>query len=297
MSKFDEYLRSKAEEEQCEIPDSAKEKIDQILCDLPEVTTPKHRIHILRRLAVAAACLAFVTVFLLPNISVAYAEAVEKIPVIGKIVKVVTIRNYFYSDNNHEMDVKVPKIEEDNSKAADSINKDINELTNTVISQFYKDLKIDGNTGRGSVYLDYETITDTNRWFTLKLTVTEISGSGNQYYKYYHIDKNTGKIVSLGDLFNDSSFESIITNEIKRRMEIEMKNDSDVVYWLDDSIIGKDIVSVNKNHNFYFNKKGELVIPFDEYEVAPGSMGCPEFVIDNSIIKGILKPRFSEIIK
>ena len=80
-------------------------------------------------------------------------------------------------------------------------------------------------------------------------------------------------------------------------MEIEMKNDSDVVYWLDDSIIGKDIVSVNKNHNFYFNKKGKLVIPFDEYEVAPGSMGCPEFVIDNKIIKEILKPEFSEIIK
>lgn len=297
MNKFDEYLRSKATEEQCEIPDSAKEKIERILYELPETVTPKCRTHIFSRVAVTAACLAFVTLFILPNFSIAYAEAVEKIPVIGKIVRVVTIRNYFYSDDNYEMNINVPKIEDDSSNAADRINKDLNGLTNAVINQFYKDLKIDGNKGHGSIYLNYETITDTNRWFTLKLTVTEISGSGNQYYKYYHIDKNTGKIVSLGDLFVDNSFESIITNEIKHQMITEMKNDSGAVYWLNDSIIGKDIVSIKKNHNFYFNKKGKLVIPFDKYEVAPGSMGCPEFVIDNKIIKEILKPEFSEIIK
>ena len=30
---------------------------------------------------------------------------------------------------------------------------------------------------------------------------------------------------------------------------------------------------------FYLNAEGALVIVFDEYEVAPGSMGMPEFVI------------------
>ncbi|MBQ5857886.1 MAG: DUF3298 domain-containing protein, partial [Peptococcaceae bacterium] len=28
---------------------------------------------------------------------------------------------------------------------------------------------------------------------------------------------------------------------------------------------------------------GKLVIVFDEYEVAPGFMGCPEFIIDEKI--------------
>ncbi|OJT72202.1 anti-sigma factor, partial [Clostridioides difficile] len=34
-----------------------------------------------------------------------------------------------------------------------------------------------------------------------------------------------------------------------------------------------------------FNKNGNLVISFDEYEVAPGYMGAVEFVIPNKVIK------------
>ena len=53
-----------------------------------------------------------------------YAQALEKIPVIGSILRVVTIRNYFYSDDYHQMDIDVPKIEGNESSAADYINKD-----------------------------------------------------------------------------------------------------------------------------------------------------------------------------
>ena len=41
--------------------------------------------------------------------------------------------------------------------------------------------------------------------------------------------------------------------------------------------------------DFYFNESGELVIAFDEYEVAPGYMGAPEFVIPQKVTAGLLK--------
>ncbi|MBR7132114.1 MAG: DUF3298 domain-containing protein, partial [Clostridia bacterium] len=50
------------------------------------------------------------------------------------------------------------------------------------------------------------------------------------------------------------------------------------------------------DHNFYWNENGDLVIIFDEYEVGPGSMGTPEFVIDRDVIKDILKSEFKDII-
>ena len=37
---------------------------------------------------------------------------------------------------------------------------------------------------------------------------------------------------------------------------------------------------IDGDQNFYINDQDQLVIVFDEYEVAPGSMGMPEFVID-----------------
>ena len=56
--------------------------------------------------------------------------------------------------------------------------------------------------------------------------------------------------------------------------------------------IGQDFVTLDNKHNFYWDKDGNLVIVFDKYEVAPGSMGTPEFVIEKGPISDILKPEY-----
>ena len=291
MNNFDKYIKSKAAKEQTDIPDSVKNRIEQTLADLPEKKPVIKQIRILPRIAASAACFVFIMLFLLPNVSVTYAQALEPIPVIGDIVRVVTIRNYFYSDDKHEMDIDVPKIEGDND-AAENINQDINQLTETLVEQFYEDVELIGDEGHSSIYLDYETVTNTDTWFTLKIRVHEAAGSSNTYYKFYHIDKRTNEIVKLGDLAKDNSFYDVLVKEIKRQMKLQMENDSSVVYWLDDSIIGKDYVSLTENHNFYWNDNGDLVIIFDKYEVGPGAMGTPEFVIDKGVFKDYLKSEY-----
>lgn len=295
MNDFDKYIKSKATEEQTDIPDSVKNRIEQTLADLPEKKPVIKQIRIFPRIAAAAACFIFITLFLLPNVSVAYAQALEQIPVIGDIVRVVTIRNYFYADDKHEMDIDVPQIDGDND-AAEKINQDITQLTEILVQEFYKEVELVGDKGYGSIYLDYETVTNTDDWFTLKIRVHKAVGSSNTYYKFYHIDKKTNEIVKLGDLAKDNSFYDVLVKEIKRQMKEQMETDSNIVYWLDDSVIGKDYVSLAEDHNFYWNENGDLVIIFDKYEVGPGSMGTPEFVIDRDVIKDILKSEFKDII-
>lgn len=292
MNDFDKYLKSKAREEQTEIPASVKNKIERTLESLPEIEPQKVHIYAAKKFVAAAACATFIMIFLLPNVSPAYAKAIEKIPVIGDIVRVVTIRNYFYSDNNHEMDINVPKIEGESGTAADYINKDVSELTTTLVNEFYRKLEIEENRGFGSVHVTYDTVTNTKRWFTLKLSVTQTEASSNHYYEFYHIDKMTGKIIQLGDLFNTDDFSDILVAEIKKQMQEQMDKDENVKYWVEDRELDKGFVSVNEDHNFYWNDNGDLVIVFDKYEVAPGSMGTPEFVINKNIIKNILKPEY-----
>ena len=296
MNDFDKYIKSKAAQEQTEIPDSVKNRIEQTLADLPEKKPVIKQIRILPRIAAAAACFIFITLFLLPNVSVAYAQALEQIPVIGDIVQVVTIRNYFYADDKHEMGIDVPQIEGEDSEAVDYINKDVSELTTALVNQFYKDLKITGNNGYGSIHVDYEATTNTDRWFTLKLSVIETAASSNTYFEFYHIDKKQGKIVELGDLFNTDNFSDILVAEIKRQMQEQMANDENISYWINNSEIGEEFATVSADHNFYWNENGDLVIIFDEYEVGPGSMGTPEFVIGRDVIKDILKSEFKDII-
>ena len=296
MNDFDKYIKSEVAKEQTDIPDSVKNRIEQTLVDLPEKKPVKKQIRILPRIAASAACFVFIILFLLPNVSVTYAQALEQLPVIGDLVRVVTIRNYYYDDNHWKMDINIPQIESEDSKSVDYINKDVSELTTALINRFYEDLEINGNKGYGSLNVDYEVVTNTDSWFTLKLTVCQTAASSNTYFKFYHIDKNQGKIVELGDLFNTDKFSDSLVAEIKKQMQEQMANDENSSYWINTSGIGEEFATVGANHNFYWNENGDLVIIFDKYEVGPGSMGTPEFVIDKGVIRDILKSEFKDVI-
>ena len=296
MNDFDKYIKSEVAKEQTDIPDSVKNRIEQTLVDLPEKKPVKKQIRILPRIAASAACFVFIILFLLPNVSVTYAQALEQLPVIGDLVRVVTIRNYYYDDNHWKMDINIPQIESEDSKSVDYINKDVSELTTALINRFYEDLEINGNKGYGSLNVDYEVVTNTDSWFTLKLTVCQTAASSNTYFKFYHIDKNQGKIVELGDLFNTDKFSDSLVAEIKKQMQEQMANDENISYWINTSGIGEEFASVSADHNFYWNENGDLVIIFDKYEVGPGSMGTPEFVIDKGVIRDILKSELKDVI-
>ena len=296
MNDFDKYIKSEVAKEQTDIPDSVKNRIEQTLVDLPEKKPVKKQIRILPRIAASAACFVFIILFLLPNVSVTYAQALEQLPVIGDLVRVVTIRNYYYDDNHWKMDINIPQIESEDSKSVDYINKDVSELTTALINRFYEDLEINGNKGYGSLNVDYEVVTNTDSWFTLKLTVCQTAASSNTYFKFYHIDKNQGKIVELGDLFNTDKFSDSLVAEIKMQMQEQMANDENISYWINNSGIGEEFATVSADHNFYWNENGDLVIIFDKYEVGPGSMGTPEFVIDKGVIRDILKSEFKDVI-
>lgn len=292
MNDFDKIIKQKIEEEDISVPDVVKERIDKALSDLPEKESKPTRIKLLPKIAAAAACFIFICFVVLPNCSTTYAHALEKVPVIGNFVRVVTIRNYFYSDGNHDMDIEVPSIESEKGDAVDFINKDVDELTKILADRFNKEVEEVGDKGHSGIFVDYDVVTNTDRWFTLRIRVHEAAGSSNTYYKFYHIDKTTGKIVTLKDLFKTEDFSSVLETEIKRQMKEMMAADHDKIYWVDRAEIGYDFVNLDNSHNFYWNENGDLVIAFDKYEVAPGYMGTPEFTIKKDVIKDILKEEY-----
>ncbi|MGN0268282.1 MAG: RsiV family protein [Lachnospiraceae bacterium] len=292
MDQFDDFLKTKAREEAEDIPDCVIERIEQALSMLPE---REHKTEVsgnFSKYTIIAAGFLLVFLIIPSNVSTAYAQALKKVPVISNIVKVVTIRNYFYSDDNHEMNVNVPKIEDESSGAAENINKDIDEMTEILVGQFYEEIEEIGDQGHGAVYTDYSVLTNTEKWFTLRIQVHEDAGSSNTYYKYYHIDRSSGKLIQLSDLAADNRFYSIIENEIKRQMREQMAEDINKKYWVDDAELGEDFVKLTENHNFYWDENEDLVIVFDKYEVAPGYMGTPEFTVRKDLIRDVLKNEY-----
>ncbi len=304
MIYFDKKIKKYANNNKPEIPESVAKAIQSTLDSLPEKNTNAATLHIRQknthyRSALAVACFALVfTFFVLPNLNPNIAYAMEKIPVLGKVVHVITIKNYKYSDPYHELNVDVPSVnikDEENSnneEAEKYINASVEELTNSLMDEFYKNVDELG-VSRFSLNVDYNVISNNDKWFTLRICVSTSTGSGDTYYKFYHIDKTSGQIITLGDIFeNNNQSLKKISKEIKRQMKKQMAENENVSYFLDAEFEEWEFTNIDKDQNFYFADNGNLVIVFDKYEVAPGSMGTPEFEINKSIYENYLKQEY-----
>lgn len=287
---FDQEIKTQIQQEPTPaVPDFIHAMTEATLADLPE-KAPAHRTIFfpLKRLTAAAACAGFLMLGLLPNISSAYAQAVEPLPVIGSIVRVLTIRNYFYEDEGHLLEAAVPSISDPTSTtASDLINADIDRLTGDAIGHFYTDLEL-SDEGHGSIHIDYDVLCSTDHWFTLQLMVSETAGSSDNQLRYYHIDRTTGHYVTFGDLFTADGYDAM-EDYILKEMTNRMAADPDAAFWIDE----EGITVLSEDQPFYFTEEGTLTIVYDKYTVAPGSMGNPIFEIPEAFYTKYLKARVS----
>lgn len=237
--------------------------------------------------AAAAAALVLVIV---PNTSAEAAYAMEQIPILGDVIRAVTIRNYQYEDENFSADIEEVRLENVKMEGSiQTINESIEEMTDRLIARFEE--QVEQGEGHSGIYAGHEVVTDTDTWFTLRIDVTEIEASGFQYQYYYHIDKTTGEIATLKDLFKEGAdYITPISENIKEQMREQMQADESKVYWVDSKEeMGHQFEAVKADQNFYVNQDGQIVICFDEYEVAPGYMGLVEFTVDEEAVAAIRK--------
>lgn len=227
------------------------------------------------------AAAAMAAIVILSNSSQSIAYAMERIPVIGAISRVVTFRTYEDKSGNFEAKVEIPSVEEDDSG---QINKSIEEYANEFISMYEADLKASGGEGNYALESDYEVVTDNEKYLVIRVNTLQIMASGTQFVKTFVVDKMTGETVSLLKLLgNDSEKLQAVGENIKAQMREQMAADESVAYFLDSDMPEVDFQGLSGEESFYFNENGELVIAFNEYDVAPGYMGAVEFTIPAAV--------------
>ena len=254
-------------------------------------------------LAAAAAVAAFV---ILPNTSAGVAHAMEQIPVIGKLVEVVTFRNYQYEDERNQADIEVPEIvpqsvtdtvaeesatgvQENLQKSADEINAEIQKISDQFVKEFEENLQTEG--GYQDVIVKSEVVSTTQDYFALKLICYQGAGSGAEWNYYYTIDLNTGERLQLKDLFYEGAdYITPISENIKEQMKEQMAADENKIYWLDDPEVPEwNFEHITDETAFYLNENGNIVISFNEGDVAPMYMGVVTFEIPDEVVRDIRK--------
>jgi hypothetical protein len=240
-----------------------------------------------RRFSIALASV--LTIVVLINVSPIFAETISKVPVLSQLVKLVIVKEYKIKEGNSEANIKVPAIEGLDDK---DLEKRINESFISEGKALYDDLSKEINLDQGAykyVNTDYIIKSETKDRLSIERERLEIQASSYTTKKHYNIDKNKKIVLTLPMLFKNDKYIEAISKNIKDQMKSQMKKDSNKVYFIDqsDNEMDSSFEKIDKNQDFYINDMNQLVISFDEYEVAPGYMGAVEFVIPDSILSGL----------
>ena len=246
----------------------------------------------------AAAIALFIAV---PNISMQAAETLSSLPVIGKLVEAVTFREYKVETETKSADVEVPEVvvnevdssetpkpdEETLSETTAEINAEIEALTQKFIDSFEAEMTAEGYQ---ELVINHETIQSNDRYFTLKLVCYEAAASGVEWNYYYTIDLTTGERLALKELFiGGADYITPISENIISQMREQMAADENMIYWLDDPMPEFNFTSIKEDTQFFLNENGNIVISFNEGDVAPMYMGVCTFEIPEEIVKDIRK--------
>lgn len=242
------------------------------------------------RVVAAASVLALLIV---PNVNPKIAEAVADVPVLNKVIDLVTIHHYQEeaADEKYAASVKTPELTAKGDAQLQSsvgeINAEVVAYADRMIEQFQQEMEQQG--GVYGLDITYNVVTDSEEWFALQINTVETMAGGAETVHYYNLDKLSGRYVLLADLFReDADYVTAISENIKEQMTHRMEVDENVVYDINCELPEDNFQQIAENQTFYRNQDGQLVIVFNEYEVAPGFMGCPEFVIGDAVLKPLL---------
>ena len=290
MNKEDRIRDSKKIYDATEIPNGLSEVVQKAI----QQTNKKGKVIQMKRygkrIAATAACLVIGFIAAL-NISEPFAAAVAKVPVVGELVQVVTWRSYVYQDDDKTVQVEVPQIEgQENNSAVTDVNAQIQKIVADYEKQAeqniaeYKEafLATGGTeeefTEKGiQVDVQYNVKYQSDTRLSLELIANETWCNAYNVQYFYNIDLKNEKTLTLEDILGED-YISIANESIREQMQKRMEDDENLVYW-DGSDGIEGFTTVDENTKFYLNEKGNPVVVFAPYEIAPGAFGAQEFEI------------------
>lgn len=280
MDHFDEQLKQRARQEPFQTPSSYRRRVEETCAALEEESPAPPRRGGQRGRWRAWSAAAVVTLLVaLPNVSGSAAKAMEQVPVLGSLVRVVTLRNYFYDDGHSSADVSVPQVD-GAGQAGDDVNQAIQENIYQLLDAFYADVdQIAQGGGYQGLSVSYDVVTDNEHWFTLRVNAVRTQGSSDEMLRYYHINKDTGKVATLSSLFpEDSDYVAVLSQQVK-----------DWLKGREDAFFYQEFTSIDPEQSFYWGEDGSLVLVFDEGSVLPAASGNPEVTIPAQMVQQLME--------
>lgn len=284
MSKLD---KSKERYDDIQIPD----ELNQVVLKAIKQSERKRKAKSYRGWGAAIAASLAIATTVGVNTNEAFAKEMQKIPVIGQMIKVLTIRSYEQKDDGFKISVEVPgleAIENDMSNLPKAVNAEISKKCSEYAEEAkqraeeYKKAFIDtGGTEAEweehhiEIKVWYEIKNQSRDYLSFAVYGTENWTSAFAETSFYNLDLKSMQYLTLRNLLGDQYIQRAnesIKAQIKAREEAE-----DVSFWTGEE---GGFETIGEQTRFYINAKGNPVIVYGKYEIAPGTLGEVEFEIE-----------------
>ena len=286
MGKIDERHVMEADEEAS--AEKSEEKKEKVLSMKDK--TKRRRLPAFLK-TIVAAC--FIFSVILPNVSEKSAYALQSIPGLGRYFQLITLRKYSFHDGSHSAEVQTPYLavgaeeaksdsawKEAKSDSAEKINADIAKITDELIQEFKEELT---KSEYKNLDVHSEVILNSEEYYVLSLSVLQEEGDSHTLNHYYTVDKHSGELLTLSELFPyTANYKEILTEEVKKQIK-EHNRISEDKYFVQDGEDEEGFREVTDEQSFYINADKHLVLVFPEGEIAPMSMGEIQFIMPESI--------------
>ncbi len=222
------------------------------------------------------------------NLHSAYAQT--KTTLFYEIDKVVTFVEYKYDGNNVTVDMKVPVFENTGNKELEErLNNEIKARLEALIAngeekaKEYKEAFF-ATGGKASdfhkvpIYADYDIKYFDENILSFILNTLVSIGNASSDTIFYNIDLETGEQLKLSDVLG-KDFKKIADESINRQIKEQNESNPNGPLYFNGENGVEGFKGVDDNQTFFINENGDVVIKFARYEIAPGFMGKPEFVI------------------
>lgn len=193
----------------------------------------------------------------------------------------IDLRTLTYGWGDNSLKIIYPEFAGDNS---DKLNQAVRDFVSEAQNIFmqYALQKYEGYVAEEAGYRVYS---NDRNFLSARFYATVNVGGSVDFSRCVNIDKKSGEVIALSDLF-DQNYDYIgeISAEVLRQMEFRAEYMKASYYlpggiWSDEECFKE----ISPEQDFYINAYGQLVIVFEEYTVAPGSEGSPEFVMPDNI--------------
>jgi hypothetical protein len=225
------------------------------------------------------------------NTNTAFADMAARLPVVGGVARLLTFRSYEKDEGDWRISVKIPSVEmiaADTNGLDDSLNQEIHELcirygeeAQQRAMEYKKAFMETGGTEEEwaahniEINVWYEIKSQTEDYLSFAVMGTESWTSAYSEARYYSIDLKNGKLATLQTLLGDEyvrKADESIQTAMRERQETE-----GIEFRAQDE---GGFSGIDENTKFYVNEKGNPVIVFDKYEIAPGAYGAMEFEVE-----------------